>query len=223
MPRRTGAPTATAARRGIARFAEVFVDTPLEVCAARDPKGLYRNKEATTLPGVQAAYEPPLAPELVVAGDAGTPDESAARVLGLLERAAGSGLLRTSTKPSLIKVSRPRFSPIATASSASGMRALKHSSATRLARRLAEASISSFRSICERRTGRDTARRSRQDERAPRANRCSRAPRIGMAASFMSSSPSGLSLLLDRSWARSPRHAHRKNGSDALPRSRHGL
>ncbi len=74
------------ARRGIARFAEVFVDTPLEVCAARDPKGLYRNKEATMLPGVQAAYEPPLAPELVVAGDAGTPDESAARVLDLLER-----------------------------------------------------------------------------------------------------------------------------------------
>ncbi len=75
-----------AARRGIARFAEVFVDTPLEVCAARDPKGLYRNKDAATLPGVQAAYEPPLAPELVVAGDAGTPDDSAARVLDLLER-----------------------------------------------------------------------------------------------------------------------------------------
>ena len=31
-----------AARKRIARFAEVFVDTPLEVCAARDPKGLYR-------------------------------------------------------------------------------------------------------------------------------------------------------------------------------------
>jgi adenylylsulfate kinase len=74
------------ARRGIARFAEVFVDTPLEVCAARDPKGLYRSKDATTLPGVQAAYEPPLAPELVVAGDVGTPDEGAALVLGLLER-----------------------------------------------------------------------------------------------------------------------------------------
>jgi adenylylsulfate kinase len=75
-----------AARRGIVRFAEVFVDTPLEVCAARDPKGLYRNSKATTLPGVQAAYEPPLAPELVIAGDAGTPEESTAPVLDLLQR-----------------------------------------------------------------------------------------------------------------------------------------
>jgi adenylylsulfate kinase len=72
-----------AARRRIARFAEVFVDTPLEVCAARDPKGLYRAARAgrsTTLPGVQAAYEPPLAPELVVHGDRGTPAASAAGV-----------------------------------------------------------------------------------------------------------------------------------------------
>ena len=73
-----------AARRDIARFAEVFVDTPLEVCAARDPKGLYRSNAA--LPGVGAAYEAPLAAQLVLAGDVGTPDESAARVLALLER-----------------------------------------------------------------------------------------------------------------------------------------
>jgi adenylylsulfate kinase len=31
-----------AARRTIARFAEIYVDTPLEVCRSRDPKGLYR-------------------------------------------------------------------------------------------------------------------------------------------------------------------------------------
>src|SRR5687767_15746029 len=55
-----------AARRGIARFAEVFVDTPLEVCAARDTKGLYRTGQTTTLPGVQVPYEPPLTPVLVV-------------------------------------------------------------------------------------------------------------------------------------------------------------
>lgn len=72
------------ARRGIARFAEVFVDTPLEVCAARDPKGLYRNKEATTLPGVQAAYEPPLAPELVVRGAEGSPADAAGEIIGFL-------------------------------------------------------------------------------------------------------------------------------------------
>jgi adenylylsulfate kinase-like enzyme/SHS2 domain-containing protein len=78
-----------AARRAIANFAEVLVDTPPEVCAARDPKGLYRRAregKSSTLPGVQAPYEPPLAPELVIRGDRGTPAGSAAEVIALLER-----------------------------------------------------------------------------------------------------------------------------------------
>ena len=66
-----------AARRRIARFAEVYVDTPLEVCAARDPKGLYRQ-------GMKIPYEPPLAPELVVQGAQGTPAQAAAQVVGFL-------------------------------------------------------------------------------------------------------------------------------------------
>jgi adenylylsulfate kinase len=74
------------ARSGIARFAEVFVDTPLEVCVARDPKGLYRTGRTTTLPGVQVPYEPPLAPELVIRGDTGTPSEGAALIVEMLER-----------------------------------------------------------------------------------------------------------------------------------------
>ena len=74
-----------AARTGIARFAEVYVDTPLEVCRARDPKGLYRTRDEA-LPGVQAAYEPPLAPELVVHGAQGTPADSAERILAFLGR-----------------------------------------------------------------------------------------------------------------------------------------
>lgn len=53
-----------AARKRIARFAEVYVDTPLEVCRARDPKGLYRG-------GMRMDYEPPLAPELTLQGNAG--------------------------------------------------------------------------------------------------------------------------------------------------------
>jgi len=64
------------------------VDTPLEVCRARDVKGLYRAAKegrSTTLPGAQAAYEPPAAPELVVHGDRGTPGEGAAAVLGWLQ------------------------------------------------------------------------------------------------------------------------------------------
>ena len=78
-----------AARSRIAHFAEVFVDTPPAVCAARDPKGLYRaarEGRSATLPGAQAAYEPPEHPELVVRGDAGTPEEGARAVLALLER-----------------------------------------------------------------------------------------------------------------------------------------
>jgi len=67
-----------AARKRIARFAEVFVDTPLEVCVARDPKGLYAK-------GMKIPYEPPLAPELVVRGDRSAPQDSAARIVSLLE------------------------------------------------------------------------------------------------------------------------------------------
>jgi adenylylsulfate kinase-like enzyme len=76
-----------AARARIARFAEVYVDTPLEVCAARDPKGLYRGARegrSTTLPGAQAAYEPPATPELVVRGDRGTPADAAALIVAWL-------------------------------------------------------------------------------------------------------------------------------------------
>jgi len=75
-----------AARQAIVRFAEVYVDTPLEVCRARDPKGLYRDRAVSALPGVQAAYEPPLVPEVVVHGAEGTPAACAERVLAFLGR-----------------------------------------------------------------------------------------------------------------------------------------
>jgi adenylylsulfate kinase len=74
------------ARRAIARFAEVHVNTPLEVCAARDTKGFYKSKDVTTLPGVRVPYEPPIAPELIVPGDRGVPADGAAEVMALLER-----------------------------------------------------------------------------------------------------------------------------------------
>jgi adenylylsulfate kinase len=66
-----------AARKRIARFAEVFVDTPLEVCVARDPKGLYRQ-------GMKIPYEPPLAPEVVVRGAEGSPGDAAGEIIGFL-------------------------------------------------------------------------------------------------------------------------------------------
>ena len=58
-----------AARNRIARFAEVYVNTPLETCMARDPKGLYRG-------GMRIAYEPPHAAEIVVDGATGTQSKS---------------------------------------------------------------------------------------------------------------------------------------------------
>jgi adenylylsulfate kinase len=73
-----------AARKRIARFVEVFVDTPLEVCAARDPKGLYG--KAQLLPGGQVPYEPPLTPELVVRGAEGTPQDAAREIVESLGR-----------------------------------------------------------------------------------------------------------------------------------------
>jgi bifunctional enzyme CysN/CysC len=48
-------------------FVEVFVDTPLEVCEQRDPKGLYRKArrhEISNFTGIESAYEPPENPEL---------------------------------------------------------------------------------------------------------------------------------------------------------------
>ena len=52
---------------GEARFVEAFVDTPLDECERRDPKGLYAKARAGKLPeftGVSAPYEPPATPEL---------------------------------------------------------------------------------------------------------------------------------------------------------------
>ncbi len=51
------------------KFIEVFVNTPIEVCARRDPKALYaraRAGEIHGLTGVDDPYEPPLSPELVL-------------------------------------------------------------------------------------------------------------------------------------------------------------
>lgn len=49
------------------QFAEVFVDAPLEVCEARDPKGLYkkaRSGQLHAMTGIDSLYEPPLTPEV---------------------------------------------------------------------------------------------------------------------------------------------------------------
>src|SRR5271167_959328 len=73
-------------------FAEIFVDTSIEECERRDPKGLYARARAGQLPGftgVDSAYEVPLHPELTLGSEAGSWPERVSRVLELLE-----GLLR---------------------------------------------------------------------------------------------------------------------------------
>jgi len=68
-------------------FHEVFVDTPIELCEQRDPKGLYakaRAGELTGFTGIDDPYEAPERPELVLRPADGDPDAMAAIVLALL-------------------------------------------------------------------------------------------------------------------------------------------
>jgi adenylylsulfate kinase len=68
-------------------FVEVFVDTPLEVCAARDPKGLYQRAFAGEIPeftGVSAPYEAPLSPEIHLRTEGREIDDCAQEVVSWL-------------------------------------------------------------------------------------------------------------------------------------------
>jgi adenylylsulfate kinase len=69
-------------------FIEVYMNTPIEVCEQRDPKGLYKKARAGAIKhftGVDDPYEAPLHPELVVDTSKLSPAEAAMMVLGLLE------------------------------------------------------------------------------------------------------------------------------------------
>ncbi len=68
-------------------FIEVFVDAPLEVCEERDPKGLYaraRAGEITGMTGVDAPYQPPDQPDLVLHSSAEAVEQAVERVLQTL-------------------------------------------------------------------------------------------------------------------------------------------
>jgi len=72
-------------------FLEVFVDTPIELCEQRDPKGLYakaRAGEITGFTGIDDPYEAPIEPELWLRPDVGDPDAMAAQVIALLDGTA---------------------------------------------------------------------------------------------------------------------------------------
>ena len=78
------------AMEGNAEFIEVFVDAPLEVCEERDPKNLYKKARAGQIrefTGIDAPYESPVDPEIVVQTNHQSVEESVASILeGLLPR-----------------------------------------------------------------------------------------------------------------------------------------
>lgn len=73
-------------------FLEVFIDTPLAICEARDPKGLYGRARAGKIPnftGISAPYEPPEAPDLMIRTEGLVVEQSAASLVAeLLRRSA---------------------------------------------------------------------------------------------------------------------------------------
>jgi len=69
------------------RFIEVFVDTPLEVCEARDPKGMYaraRAGEIKNFTGIDDPYEPPIGAEITIDAVNRSAEENAESILAYL-------------------------------------------------------------------------------------------------------------------------------------------
>ena len=78
---------------GVANFIEVFVDTPITVCEARDVKGMYRLARAGKLDhftGVSDPYEPPLQPDVRVVGF-GIPGDVILPIIDAVRRRNGRG------------------------------------------------------------------------------------------------------------------------------------
>ena len=68
-------------------FHEVHVDTPISVCEARDPKGLYakaRRGEIKNFTGLDSPYEAPKDPDLVLDGSRETPEQMMQKVYDVL-------------------------------------------------------------------------------------------------------------------------------------------
>ncbi len=74
-------------------FVEVHVNTPIETCEQRDPKGLYKKARAGQLKnftGIDDPYEPPLKPELTIDATSSSPQDA---MVMLLEYLTKRGLL----------------------------------------------------------------------------------------------------------------------------------
>jgi adenylylsulfate kinase len=76
------------AASGLAFF-EVFVDTPIEVCESRDPKGLYKKARAGQIKGftgIDDPYEPPTSPEITLPTSRQTIEQSVGAIVSELGR-----------------------------------------------------------------------------------------------------------------------------------------
>ncbi len=76
------------ARRQIPRFAEVYLECPIDICQERDEKGQFIKNDdngADSVPGIGVAYERPFAPEVVVETATLSPREAAQSVITLLK------------------------------------------------------------------------------------------------------------------------------------------
>jgi bifunctional enzyme CysN/CysC len=70
-------------------FVEIFVDTPLEACEQRDPKGLYkkaRRGELQNFTGLDSPYEPPSNPELTLDALNESPSDLADRIIDFMQQ-----------------------------------------------------------------------------------------------------------------------------------------
>jgi adenylylsulfate kinase len=69
-------------------FIEVFIDTPLEVCEGRDPKGLYQKARKGEIPnftGISSPYERPENPEIHIVNDNISIENAAMKVIDYLK------------------------------------------------------------------------------------------------------------------------------------------
>ena len=83
-------------------FIEVFVNTPIEECMRRDPKGLYtkaKEGKIKNFTGIDAPYEMPERPEIRLETVGHRPDELADQVVELLRRMLEAGSARLRSQP----------------------------------------------------------------------------------------------------------------------------
>lgn len=70
------------------QFLEIYIECPIEVCAARDQKGIYAKAKAGKIKeftGISAPYEPPEKPEMVIQSGKEDAKQAAKRVINLME------------------------------------------------------------------------------------------------------------------------------------------